>query len=90
MPNDSVKSAAIAQAAGSVAHKINNLLTGMIGFSQILLRDEKLSNDQREILDNIHKQSLRCHEVIRNFQEFIRCQESQEEVQNVTDLDARE
>jgi two-component system NtrC family sensor kinase len=51
--------------AAGVAHEINNPLTGIIGFSERLLRkstDEKISRD----LVRIHSEAQRVAEVVEN------------------------
>jgi hypothetical protein len=63
--NHSRRIASISELAASVAHEINNPLTGIIGFSERLLRkstDEKISRD----LVRIHSEAKRVAKVVEN------------------------
>ena len=62
--------ASIGYLAADVAHEVNNHLTGILGFSQRLLRkstDEEVSRD----LQRIHTEAQRAAEVVREFLSFV-------------------
>jgi signal transduction histidine kinase/CheY-like chemotaxis protein len=63
---DSVKLHATGQIAGGVAHEINNLMQGVIGFSHLLLQDLDPQDPRVEDLKQILKAGLRAAEVTRN------------------------
>ena len=57
-----------------VAHELNNPLTGIMGFSQLLLRDEAIQENSRhrEDLTTIFREAERCQKIVRNLTTFAR------------------
>ncbi|MDR2368816.1 MAG: cache domain-containing protein [Deltaproteobacteria bacterium] len=50
--------------AASIAHELNNILSGMIGYPELLLRDETLSPGQRAQVGEILEAGQRATEVV--------------------------
>ena len=63
--------ASVGELAAGVAHEINNPLTSMIGFSQLLLGRE-IPDDIREDLSLIHSEAQRASVIVKNLLTFAR------------------
>ncbi len=57
-----------------VAHELNNPLTGIMGFCQLLLRDEAIQENSRhrEDIETIFREAERCQKIVRNLTTFAR------------------
>jgi signal transduction histidine kinase len=67
----STKLAAIGELASNVAHEINNPLTSIIGFTE-LIKDETNINVVRDNLRIIEKESMRARDIVRELLRFTR------------------
>jgi len=68
----SEKLAGIGQLAAGIAHELNNPLTGIVGFSQLLLGDQTVKGQHRKDIETIHTQAQRSRVIIRNLLQFSR------------------
>ncbi len=57
--------ALVGRLVSSIAHEINNPLTSIIGFSDLLL-EEEVSDDIKEDLQIINREAKRAAEIIRS------------------------
>ncbi|PWU19151.1 MAG: hypothetical protein C5B50_07240 [Verrucomicrobia bacterium] len=67
----SEKLSGIGEFVAGVAHELNNPLTAVMGFSEILAKGEATS-EQRRCLDMIHKSALRCQRIVQSLLSFAR------------------
>ncbi len=74
--------ASIGELASGVAHELNNPLTGIIGFAELLL-DKDVPDDIKEDLKIIHTEAQRTSRVVRNLLTFAR---KHEPVKQMVDL----
>jgi PAS domain S-box-containing protein len=78
----SEKMAAVGQLTAGVAHEINNPLTAILGYAQ-LLQDQELSEGVRDFILKLNKQALRTHKIVQNLLSFSRQQRPQRQLVDV-------
>jgi len=74
--------ASVGELASGVAHELNNPLTGIIGFAELLL-DKDVPGDIKEDLKIIHREAQRTSRVVRNLLTFARKHEPAKQTVNL-------
>ncbi|MEL7563148.1 PAS domain S-box protein [Dehalogenimonas sp. 4OHTPN] len=77
--------ASVGELASGIAHEINNPLTGIIGFAE-LLKEKELPADVADDVDVIYREAMRCAEIIRNLLTFARQHHSERQLLNVNNV----
>jgi len=69
--------------AGSVAHEINNPVGGIIAFAQILLKENSLSANLRNDIEEILKAAERCRRIVQTMLLLVRKAEEDKKIINI-------
>lgn len=82
---DSERLAMLSRLVGGASHELNNLLTGIIGYTQ-LLREVELAEAVRGDIELIENQAYRARLILKHLQPFIRKQEPERIPVDINDL----
>ncbi|MFQ5769627.1 MAG: response regulator [bacterium] len=77
--------ASIGELASGIAHEINNPLTSILGFAQLMLMDE-INEETRYNLQKIYDEGLRTKGIVNNLLGFARNHKGKREIININSL----
>ncbi|MBN1375587.1 MAG: PAS domain S-box protein [Dehalococcoidia bacterium] len=80
------KLASIGELAAGVAHEINNPLTAIMGFSQLLIEEEGLPGRIKSDLEKIYNQSQRAARIVQNLLTFARNYTPEKNIIDINEL----
>jgi signal transduction histidine kinase len=64
------RAAAVGDLAAGVAHEVNNPLTGVLGFAEILIEEAGPDDPRRADLETIRDEALRARDIVRALRDF--------------------
>jgi signal transduction histidine kinase len=82
---ETARLAAIGELAASIAHELNNPLTTITGFTELLLEDFPAGSRQRENMELVLSEARRAREVVRRLLDFSRREEDMMRPVNLTE-----
>jgi PAS domain S-box-containing protein len=77
--------ASVGELAAGIAHELNNPLTGVIGFSQLLLEKE-MPEDVKQDIQMIYQEAQRTSQVVKNLLTFARKHAAVKEKVNINEI----
>ena len=81
----SEKLSGIGEFVAGVAHELNNPLTTVMGFSE-MLHKSSTEERQKHQLDMVHKSARRCHKIVQNLLSFARQRQPERKAVDVNKL----
>jgi two-component system NtrC family sensor kinase len=82
----SEKLASLGKLAAGVAHEINNPLTGILTNSSLLLEDMAKDDPNREDVEVMVKETIRCREIVKRLLDFARQTRPQKRMASINAL----
>ena len=82
----SEKLSAIGELISGIAHELNNPLTGVMGYAQLLQLRKDLDDRARENLLKINNLALRCQKIVQNLLSFARKQKPERTLSDINDI----
>jgi two-component system NtrC family sensor kinase len=77
------KLASIGQLAAGIAHEVNNPLSMILGYTQLLLRDEDIGSQRHDDLKIIEKHAKNCKTIVGDLLSFSRSTRTKKEVSHL-------
>jgi PAS domain S-box-containing protein len=78
--------ASVGELATGIAHELNNPLTSVIGFSDLLMERDDLPRDIRDDVSIINKESVRASQVARHLLTFARKHPDEKKAVNINEV----
>jgi two-component system, NtrC family, sensor kinase len=82
----SEKLSAIGELISGIAHELNNPLTGVMGYSQLLQLRKDLDDRAKENLLKINNLALRCQKIVQNLLSFARKQKPERKLSDINEI----
>jgi two-component system, NtrC family, sensor kinase len=82
----SEKLSAIGQLISGIAHELNNPLTGVMGYSQLLQLRKDIDERAKESLAKINNLALRCQKIVQNLLSFARKQKPERTLCDINEI----
>jgi PAS domain S-box-containing protein len=77
--------ASVGELASGIAHELNNPLTGVIGFSQLLM-DRETPEDIKQDIKVVYREAQRASQVVKNLLTFARKHTAAKEKVNINEI----
>jgi PAS domain S-box-containing protein len=80
------KLSALGELISCVAHELNNPLTSVIGYAQLLKGSKEVSEEIKEDLERLRKEAMRASEIVQKFLAFARKRNPERSCVNINEI----
>jgi len=78
--------ASIGQLTNGIAHELNNPLTGIVGFAQLLQSNPNCDEEMKKDIETINREAMRAKEILQNLMLFARKHKTQKLMVSINDI----
>jgi signal transduction histidine kinase len=82
----SERKAAIGEIAAGISHELNNPIGIILGFAEILMKRKELTQNNMELVKDMHSEALRCKKLLGELLDFARIGDPKYEMVNIKEL----
>jgi PAS domain S-box-containing protein len=76
----------LGEMAMGVSHELNNPLTSVVGYTQLLMEEPDIREDMKQDLQRVHSQAKRAAQIIKDFITFARGQPTNDVLLNINNV----
>jgi signal transduction histidine kinase/ActR/RegA family two-component response regulator len=80
------KLSALGELISCVAHELNNPLTSVMGYAQLLKGSKEVSEEIKEDLESLYNEAMRTSDIVKKFLAFARKNESEKSYVNINEI----
>jgi two-component system NtrC family sensor kinase len=77
------KLSALGELISGFAHELNNPLTSVLGYAELLAKSVSWSDQTRPMVEKLRQEAMRCYQIVKNLLGFARKQKPEKKLVNI-------